>query len=120
MPSSPFLKPFSKLVKGLEKLLLSDQISSKLFCRFFSFLDLSLLRISCFFYFSYSSRVISFSKESLQSFTKIVSTLKTKYHKALYFVLACPIKSKLASQSLLLNSFDYGTWYLQKQSCSSC
>ena len=119
MPSSPFLKPFRRLVKGLEKLLLSDQISSKLFCRFLSFLDLSLLSISCFFSFSYSSRVISFSKESLQSFTKMVSTLKITYHKALYFILACPAKSMSVFQSLLLNLFDYDTWHLQKQSYSN-
>jgi len=38
----------------------------------------------------------------------MVSTLKIKYHKALYFVSAYPTKSMLVSQFLLLNLFDYG------------
>ena len=65
--------PLRRLVRGLEKWWFSDQISSKLFWRAFSFFDLSLLRISCFFSFSYSSRQISFSKESFASLTRMVS-----------------------------------------------
>ena len=75
-PTSPFLMPFSSEVRGLEKLWFSDHISSKLFCRFLSFFALSLLRMSCFFSFSYSSRHIYFSKESFASLMRMLSTLE--------------------------------------------
>lgn len=74
--------PLRRLVRGLEKWWFSDQISSKLLWRALSFLDLSLLRISCFFSFSYSSRQIYFSKESLASLTRMVSGWGQSYSRA--------------------------------------
>ena len=69
-------------MRGLEKLWLSDQISSKVLCSCLSFLVLSFPRISCFFSFSYSSRQISFSKESFASLIRMLSASAPPYRTA--------------------------------------